>query len=177
MCWMCDRPGATERDYPDHMRQLITTYGWAVQGVERDGIHPPWAYTVGLTAHRRPELVVTGMPISRATGVLNGVAAHLLHADRARAGHAGGAARRPARRGGQGRGAIGALEDGDRALRRPDPRPAARARRRARELALGQPVPGRSRGQPVLGTPGAARAPQAGRLGRRNGRPACFPPG
>ena len=81
MCWMCDRPGATERDYLDHMRRLIDRYGWAVQGVERDGIHPPWAYTVGLTPHRRPELVITGMGLTRATGVLNGVAAHLLQAD------------------------------------------------------------------------------------------------
>ena len=38
MCWLCDRAGATERDYLDHMRQLIQTYGWAVPGVERDGI-------------------------------------------------------------------------------------------------------------------------------------------
>ncbi len=80
MCWICDHPGATENDYAEHMRRLIATYGWAVQGVERDGIHPPWAYTVGLTSHRRPELVITGMGLTRATGVLNGVASHLLHA-------------------------------------------------------------------------------------------------
>ena len=54
MCWICDHPGATERDYAEHMRQLIRTFGWAVQGVERDRVHPPWAYTVGLTPHRRP---------------------------------------------------------------------------------------------------------------------------
>src|ERR1035441_179717 len=81
MCWMCDRPGATERDYLDHMRQLIRTYGWAVQGVEREGLHPPWAYTVGLTRRRRPELVITGLGLTRATEVLNIVAGHLLHAD------------------------------------------------------------------------------------------------
>ena len=63
------------------MRSLIAMHGWAVQGVERDGIHPPWAYTVGLTPHRRPELVVTGLGLNRATEVLNGVAAHLLHAE------------------------------------------------------------------------------------------------
>ncbi len=56
MCWICDHPGATEQDYTEHMRRLITAHGWAVQGVEREGIHPPWAYTVGLTAHRRPEM-------------------------------------------------------------------------------------------------------------------------
>ncbi|MGH3174960.1 MAG: DUF4262 domain-containing protein, partial [Streptosporangiaceae bacterium] len=81
MCWLCDHPGATELDYQDHLRGLIATFGWAVQGVERDGIHPPWAYTVGLTPHRRPELVITGMGLTRATTVLNGVAAHLLHGD------------------------------------------------------------------------------------------------
>jgi hypothetical protein len=80
VCWICDHPGATERDYEDHMRQLISTFGWAVQGIERDGIHPPWAYTVGLTRYQQPELVVTGMGLTRATQVLNGVAAHLLHA-------------------------------------------------------------------------------------------------
>jgi hypothetical protein len=63
------------------MRRLIDTFGWAVQGVERDGMHPPWAYTVGLTEHRRPELVITGMGLTQATKVLNGVAAHLVHAD------------------------------------------------------------------------------------------------
>ena len=81
MCWIGDHPGATERDYAGHMRQLIRTFGWAVQGVERDRVHPPWAYTVGLTPHRRPELIVTGMSLTRATRVLNGVAAHVLHAD------------------------------------------------------------------------------------------------
>src|ERR1700749_5362126 len=76
---MCDHPGATQGDYNDYLRGLINVRGWAVQGVERDGIHPPWAYTVGLTPRRRPELVVTGMGLTRATQVLNGVAAHLLH--------------------------------------------------------------------------------------------------
>jgi len=81
VCWMCDHPGATEWNYQDHLRSLIARHGWAVQGVERDGIHPPWAYTVGLTPRRRPELVITGIGLTRATRVLNGVAAHLLHAD------------------------------------------------------------------------------------------------
>ncbi len=81
MCWLCAHPGATERDYQEHMWSLIAMYGWAVQGVERDGIHPPWAYTVGLTPNRRPELVITGMGLTRATQVLNGVAAHLLHGE------------------------------------------------------------------------------------------------
>src|SRR5690242_21847847 len=77
---MCDRPGATELDYNNFLQGLIDVHGWAVQGVERDGIHPPWAYTVGLTPHRRPELVITGMGLTRATEVLNIVAGHMLHA-------------------------------------------------------------------------------------------------
>jgi hypothetical protein len=81
MCWICDHPGATDGDYHDHLRRLIDRFGWAVQGVEREGLHPPWAYTVGLTRYRKPELVVTGMGLGRAAGVLNGVAAHLVHAD------------------------------------------------------------------------------------------------
>jgi len=79
MCWLCDHPGATHRDYHEQLRRLIDEFGWAVQGVERQGRHPPWAYTVGLTRYRRPELVITGMGLARAVGVLNGVAAHLVH--------------------------------------------------------------------------------------------------
>jgi Domain of unknown function (DUF4262) len=40
----------------------------------------PWAYTVGLTPVGRPELVVTGLPLGRATQLLNDVASHVLHA-------------------------------------------------------------------------------------------------
>jgi len=49
MCWQCDHPDRTWLDYLGHMRDLIACHGWAVQGVERDRIHPPWAYTVGLS--------------------------------------------------------------------------------------------------------------------------------
>jgi hypothetical protein len=80
MCWMCDHPGSTRADYLDHMRGMIAWCGWAVQGVERDGIHPPWAYTVGLTLAGQPELVVTGMPVRRAARFLNEQAEHTLHA-------------------------------------------------------------------------------------------------
>ncbi|MBV9381864.1 MAG: DUF4262 domain-containing protein [Streptosporangiaceae bacterium] len=86
MCWQCDHPTATPDDFLDYMRGLITQYGWAVQGVERDRIHPPWAYTVGLTPQGHPELVVTGMPIPNATSLLNNVAAHVLHAEAPRPG-------------------------------------------------------------------------------------------
>ncbi len=73
MCWICDHPGATDSDYAEHTRRLIATYGWAVPGMARDGVHPPWAYR---RAHLAPaELVITD-GLTRATQVLNGVAAH-----------------------------------------------------------------------------------------------------
>jgi len=80
MCWECDYPGSTRSDYLEYLSGLIEKFGWAVLGVERDRIHPPWAYTVGLTPHGRPELVVTGLPLRRATKLLNEVAAHTMHA-------------------------------------------------------------------------------------------------
>ncbi|MFI6097004.1 DUF4262 domain-containing protein [Lentzea sp. NPDC051213] len=81
MCWACDHPTAELSDYLENLRAVIRKCGWAVQGVERDRVHPPWAYTVGLTAHGRPELVVTGLALDRSQELLNAVAAHLLHAD------------------------------------------------------------------------------------------------
>jgi hypothetical protein len=81
MCWLCDHPGSTWLDYLANMRELIDCHGWAVQGVQRDRIHPPLAYTVGLTERGKPELVVTGLPLPRAAQLLNDVAPHVLHAD------------------------------------------------------------------------------------------------
>jgi hypothetical protein len=86
MCWLCDHPNATHLDYVNHMRGLITTHGWAVQGVYRDRLHPPWAYTLGLTARGLPELVVTGMQVRHATCLLNEIASHVLHAELPRPG-------------------------------------------------------------------------------------------
>lgn len=80
MCWMCDHPKATRQDYLDYIRCLVADQGWAVQGVERDRIRPPYAYTVGLTPHGKPELVVTGMRLHRAAALLNDVAVHVMHA-------------------------------------------------------------------------------------------------
>lgn len=74
MCWICDHPGATQRDYLDHLQEMIDRSGWTVVQVEPDGIHPPLAYTVGLTRSGLPEFVVTGMPIDQACCVLNSLA-------------------------------------------------------------------------------------------------------
>jgi hypothetical protein len=86
MCWLCDRPNATHFDYLEHVRDVIASSCFAVQGVEGDRRHSPWAYTVGLTAHGKPELVVTGWPMTRAAQLLNDAGPHLLHADAPRPG-------------------------------------------------------------------------------------------
>jgi hypothetical protein len=80
MCWMCDHPEATRQDYLGYIKSIVASAGWAVQGVERDRVRPPYAYTVGLTPRGKPELVVTGMSLTRATELLNDVAVHVLHA-------------------------------------------------------------------------------------------------
>ncbi|RZS37568.1 uncharacterized protein DUF4262 [Herbihabitans rhizosphaerae] len=81
MCWQCDHPDATKAEYLEHMRGLISRYGWAVTAIEPDSLRPAWAYTVGLTAHGRAELVISGLPQDRAGTLLNDVAEHVLHAE------------------------------------------------------------------------------------------------
>jgi hypothetical protein len=61
------------------LRRCIDARGWAVQAIERDRAHPPWAYTVGLTLRGLPELVVTGMAVLEAGRLLDDTAEHLVH--------------------------------------------------------------------------------------------------
>jgi hypothetical protein len=86
MCWACDNPGGGWEDYLGHVRSIIAATGWAVQSVERERMRPPWAYTVGMTEAGKPELLVTGLPITRASRLLNDVGCHLLHSDAPAAG-------------------------------------------------------------------------------------------
>ena len=82
MCWMCDNPGKTDDDYlAEVVVPAIERCGWFVQAVLGGKRHAPFAYTVGLTAHGLPELVVTGMAHYRSGALLNGMAGHWLHAD------------------------------------------------------------------------------------------------
>jgi hypothetical protein len=80
MCWICDDPTLQPEQYLEHTARLIEEHGWVVQGVSGRRDRPPWSYTVGLTSHHRPELVITGLPAPRAATLLDGVASHLLHA-------------------------------------------------------------------------------------------------
>jgi len=81
MCWVCNHPNATAQDRLEYVRGLLEQHCWVVVGVRRDRYRPPYSYTVGLTGHGKPELVVTGLPQQRAADLLNDVAAHLVHAD------------------------------------------------------------------------------------------------
>jgi hypothetical protein len=72
MCWMCDHPGSTVADYLDVIRGKIRGWGWTVQYVEDDRV--PYAYTIGLTRHGLPELLMTGISPRRALRLLGGIA-------------------------------------------------------------------------------------------------------
>lgn len=60
------------------MQTVIADHGWMVQAVEGTRTRPPFAYTVGLTGYRLPELVVTGKRAAPACSLLNVVAGHVL---------------------------------------------------------------------------------------------------
>jgi Domain of unknown function (DUF4262) len=86
MCWLCDHPGATQFDYFEHIRDVIASCGFAVQGVEGNRHRSPWAYTVGLSAYGKPELLATGLSYARSGQLLSDVASHVLHDEAPRPG-------------------------------------------------------------------------------------------
>ena len=55
------RPHDDQGDALARTAEMVEQYGWAIEFVEGDRVHPPWAYTVGLTLRGLPELVVTGV--------------------------------------------------------------------------------------------------------------------
>ena len=79
MCWQCDNPGRTTEDYLDELHDTIDEHGWAVQYVESD--RRPFAYTIGLSRWRQPELVVTGVSSRRAVRLLNRVGRMVVAGD------------------------------------------------------------------------------------------------
>jgi hypothetical protein len=79
MCWQCDHPGGTTDEYLDELYETIGEHGWAVQYVEDD--RRPFAYTIGLSRLRLPELLVTGVSSRRAARLLNRVARMVVSGD------------------------------------------------------------------------------------------------
>lgn len=76
MCWECDHPGGDY--YGEVVLPTIARFGWLVQWVEPTRLCGALAYTVGLTDHDLPELVVTGLAGPPAAQLLN-AAGDLLH--------------------------------------------------------------------------------------------------
>jgi hypothetical protein len=66
--------------YDRHCRKIISEHGWMVQGVfpAEDDQGEPFAYTVGLTAAGRAELVIAGLPMETAQQLLNDAAKRSL---------------------------------------------------------------------------------------------------
>jgi hypothetical protein len=82
MCWSCENPEKTTDDYlAEVVVPIINRRGWCVQAVWGGKRRAPLAYTVGLTEHGLPELVVTGLAHYRSGPLLNGMAEHWLHTD------------------------------------------------------------------------------------------------
>ncbi len=55
----------------DDLRDKINAYGWAVRNVLDSDPAKCLSYTVGLTAHEHPEVVMTGLPPEVGTAFLN----------------------------------------------------------------------------------------------------------
>jgi hypothetical protein len=60
-------------DPTDELRSMITRHGWAVRNVVDPDPSRCLSYTVGLTVHGHPEVVMTGLPPQVATAFLNAV--------------------------------------------------------------------------------------------------------
>jgi len=81
MCRICD--GASRDHVRLELAQIIDTHGWAVQGVKGETDADSWAYTVGLVERfGHPELVVTGISMKAASGLLNDVADRVRDGER-----------------------------------------------------------------------------------------------
>lgn len=55
----------------DDLQRKIDTYGWAVRNVSDADPAKCLSYTVGLSAHAHPEVVMTGLPPEVGTAFLN----------------------------------------------------------------------------------------------------------
>ena len=78
MCDLCERPDLTMDAYLDHLRDLVAEQRFAVQSVEGSRTTAELSYTVGLTAHGLPELVVVALRPPEAHGLLVSAADYLL---------------------------------------------------------------------------------------------------
>ncbi|MEX2290270.1 MAG: DUF4262 domain-containing protein [Mycobacteriales bacterium] len=78
MCQLCDLPDLTPEEYDDRIRALVDQHRFAVQSVGGSRCRAEFSYTVGLTAHGLPELVVIGVRVADAARLLQHWGDYLL---------------------------------------------------------------------------------------------------
>src|ERR687888_478627 len=78
-------PSMAERLGP--VRANVERYGWHVQMVVGDPLHPPWTYTIGLwTSFGHPELAMFGIDGNQATLLLHLMGERVMKGERFAAG-------------------------------------------------------------------------------------------
>jgi hypothetical protein len=74
-----------DADHPDYMSWVtakIGEHGWAVSGIYGDCQAPPWAYSVGMwLTCQSAELVMCGVPMQNAAGIINVIGSRLADGD------------------------------------------------------------------------------------------------
>ncbi|MDQ3502901.1 MAG: DUF4262 domain-containing protein, partial [Actinomycetota bacterium] len=78
ICQLCDQPDLTPEEYDDHISALVDQHRFAIQSVGGSRCRVEFSYTVGLTAHGLPELVVTGVRVADASRLLRHWGDYLL---------------------------------------------------------------------------------------------------
>ena len=78
MCEMCDQPERSLDEYVAHVRELLAAQRFAVQSVMGSRTSPELSYSVGLTAHGLPELIVLGVRRAEAHRLIDNWAEYLL---------------------------------------------------------------------------------------------------
>lgn len=78
MCLMCDRPELDGDDYLEHVRAIVRRNRFAIQAVGGSRCHAELSYSVGLTAHGLPELVVTALRSEEASKLIGVWSEYLL---------------------------------------------------------------------------------------------------
>ncbi|MET3807298.1 hypothetical protein ABIB25_004321 [Nakamurella sp. UYEF19] len=65
----------TEEQSLANVRDQISRFGWSITAVEGavddEGVFPAFAYSIGFTRHRLPEILISGRPTEEAYQVLN----------------------------------------------------------------------------------------------------------
>lgn len=78
MCLLCDRPDLTHEECLDDIRTRIARYRFAVISVRGSRRAAEFSYSVGLTEHGAPELIVTGLRSESAARLIRAWGDYLL---------------------------------------------------------------------------------------------------